>query len=103
MSLKFKWDAWDFDCNGEAYIIAKRECSEKENVPEFIIKEDNLHPNCKDGMVIKEGVCKFMVRTDWQNGEGEPRGGYFVVEGSQDTKGKRGWFPVWIVRKGEWY
>lgn len=103
MAVKFKWDAWDFDCEGEAYIISKRECSEKEKVPDFIIKEDNLHPDCKDGMVVNEGVCKFMVRTDWENCDGEPRGGYYVHEGNKDITGMRGWFPVWIVRKGDWY
>jgi hypothetical protein len=23
MAKKFTWDAWDFDCDGDAYIIAK--------------------------------------------------------------------------------
>ena len=100
---KFKWDAWDFDCDGEAYVIAKRECPEKENVPDFIIREDELHPDCKDGMVVTEGWCKYQVRTDWENYYGEPGGGYYVHEGAKYTKGKRGWFPVWIVRKGDWY
>lgn len=108
MSRKFTWDAWDFDCDGDAYIIAKGECPERENVPDYIIQEDNLHQDCKDGMIIEEGWCKYQVRTDWDNGDGEPQGGYCVRLSEAETKrldGKRkpGWFPVWIVRKGEWY
>jgi hypothetical protein len=108
MSRKFKWDSWDFDCDGDAYIIAKQECPEKENVPDYIIQEDCLHPDCKDGMVVEEGWCKYQVRTDWENGDGEPKGGY-VVEMYKSApiklngKRKPGWFPVWIVRKGDWY
>lgn len=108
MSRKFTWNAWDFDCDGDAYIVAKAECPERESVPDYIIREDNLHPDCKDGMEIEEGWCKFQVRTDWENGDGEPMGGYVVNTCESFTKrldGKRkpGWFPVWIVRKGEWY
>lgn len=103
MSKKFKWNAWDFDCDGEAYVVAKSECLEKENVPDFIINADNLHPGCKDGMVVAEGWCKYQVRTDWENCDGEPRGGYYVHEENKDITGMRGWFPVWIVRKGDWY
>lgn len=106
---KFTWNVWDFDFSGEAFIIAKRVCPDKENVPEYIVKEDNLHPDCKDGMVVEEGWCKFQVRTDWDNGDGEPRGGYVVERNESRTirkdtgRRKPGWFPVWIVRKGEWY
>lgn len=108
MSRKFTWDAWDFDCDGDSYIIAKAECPERENVPDYIINADHLHLDCKDGMDIEEGWCKFQVRTDRENGDGEPRGGYVVEQYEPHTKqldGKRkpGWFPVWIVRKGEWY
>ena len=108
MSRKFKWNAWDFDCDGDAYIIAKAECPEREQVPEYIAKEDCLHSNCKGGMVVKEGWCKYQVRTDWENGDGEPMGGYVVEQRATcpkylDGKNKPGWFPVWIVRKGDWY
>jgi hypothetical protein len=108
MSRDFKWNAWDFDGDGEAYIIAKDECLERENVPEYIIKEDGLSPGCKDGMKVEEGWCKFQVRSDWDDGEGETRGWYVVETYEPFTKniyGKRkpGWFPVWIVRKDEWY
>jgi len=108
MARKFKWDSWDFDCDGNAYIIAKQECPEKENVPDYIIREDCLHPDCKDGMVVEEGWCKYQVRTDWENGDGEPKGGY-VIEMRKSApiklngKRKPGWFSVWIVRKGNWY
>lgn len=101
MTRKFKWDSWDFDCSGEAYIIARQECPNKVDVPDYIIREDHLHQNCKDGMVVEEGWCKFQVRTDWENGNGKPSGGYVIEK--HEPKGKPGWFPVWIVRKGEWY
>jgi hypothetical protein len=107
--MKFKWDAWDIDCEGEAYIIAKKECPEKDKVPDYIVEVDNLHQGCKDGMIIEEGWCKFQVRTDWDNGDGEPRGWYYVetyeplTRNSITGKRKQGWFAVWIVRKGEWY
>ena len=102
--MKFTWEAWDFDCDGEAYVISKKECLEKEFVPEYICKHDNLHSGCMPGMVVQEGWCKYQVRTDWENCEGEPRGGYYVELGSKrPKKNRRGWFAVWIVRKGEWY
>jgi len=108
VSRKFKWESWDFDCDGDAYIIAKSERPERENVPDYIVTADGLSPSCKDGMVIKEGWCKYQVRTDWENCDGEPRGGYLVDQCESITRrlnGRRkpGWFPVWIVRKEEWY
>jgi len=108
MARKFKWNSWDFDCDGDAYIIAKAECTKRDNVPDYIIREDCLHPDCKDGMKIEEGWCKYQVRTDWENGDGKPLGGYVVEQYEPltrklDGKRKPGWFPVWIVRKGEWY
>lgn len=108
MSRKFKWDAWDFDCDGDAYIIAKAECPKREDVPDYIVNADGLHADCKGGMKIEDGWCKFQVRTDWENGDGEPKGGYCVTKYEPETlnlygKRKPGWFPVWIVRKGEWY
>lgn len=84
--MKFKWEAWDLDGPGDAYVIAKRWGGpRKEDVPGFIIREDNLHPHRKDGMVVSEVFFKYQVRTDWAGYEGEPKGG---------------WFPVWIVRRG---
>lgn len=108
MARQFKWDAWDYDCDGEAYIIAKDECPLAENVPDFICENDHIHSDCKPEMVVEEGWCKYQVRTDWENGDGEPRGGYLVEkrkEPPKDSQGKKktGWFPVWIVRKDEWY
>ena len=102
MDAKFKWDAWNFDDDGDAYIIAKRECPEKENVADYIIKEDGLHIDCKDGMNIKEGWCKWQIRADWVNCEDTRTGGYYV-ETEHDKKGKKGWFPIWIIRKEGWY
>lgn len=108
MSRKFTWDAWDYDCDGSAYIIAKDECPNREEVPDFICREDGIHPDCKPEMVVEEGWCKYQVRTDWDGGYGEPRGGYLVEKQKKPPcdlygKKKRGWFPVWIVRKDEWY
>lgn len=108
---KFTWAAWDFDEDGDAYIIAKDECPNIADVPEYICKEDCLTLDDRKEAImkdIKEGWCKYQVRTDWINGDGEPAGGYCVEDYEPFTKdiyGKRkpGWFPVWIVRKGEWY
>jgi hypothetical protein len=60
-------------------------------------------------MKVEEGWCKYQVRTDWENDDdAEPHGGYVIEQNEAFTKkvdGKRksGWFPVWIVRRGEWY
>lgn len=98
MSRKFKWDAWDFDCDGEAYIIAKEECPEKSEVPSYICREDDISEECKVEMNVQDGWCRWEVRTDWENGDGEPRGWYCIYH----TPVKRA-FPVWIVRKDKWY
>jgi len=98
--MKFTWNSWDIDGQGEAYVIAKKICPQKEDVPQFIVIADKLHEDCKAKMIVEEAWCKWQVRTDWENGDGEPCGGYFIAESNYD--GKRGWFPVWIV-KGEWY
>lgn len=105
--MKFKWRAWDIDGDGEAYVVAKRECPEKEDVPAYIIKEDNLHPDCREGMVVEEAWCSYQCRSDWDGTKG-PHGFYVVEFFESFTKnmyGKRkpGWFSVWIVRKGDWY
>lgn len=108
--MKFTWDYWNFDGDGGAFIIAKKVCPLKEDVPQFIIDADGLHNDCKSGMVVEDGWCKWQVRTDWENLDGEPAGGYVVQEEkfvakTLDLYGKRkrGWFPVWIVRKEDWY
>ncbi len=122
---QFKWDKWDYDCSGTAYIIARDKCPNREDVPEWIVHADNLslevldgnNPHCLSKDDIKEGWCKYQVRTDWENGDGEPRGGYYVENkahtsvpmfqywqgGTTYSKKSPGWFPVWIVRIGEWY
>ena len=104
--MKFTWDCWNFDGDGEAYIIAKKVCELKENVPNFLVAVDNLHEDSKAEMIVEEGLAHWQVRTDWANYEGEPAGGYYVVKAKQDTitkqlngKRNRGWFPVWIVRR----
>lgn len=107
MSRKFTWDAWDFDCEGSAYIVAKAECPDRENVPEYLVNADHLDPACKPDMKIEDGWCKYQIRSDWENCD-EPHGGYYVTQCASESKRadstrKAGWFPVWIVRKGEWY
>lgn len=108
MARKFTWEIWDYDCDGSAFIIAKDQCPNKEDVPDFICQVDHLDPACKPDMVVREGWCGYQCRTDWDNGDGRPCGSYAVEDGSKpplSRSGKRrpGWFPVWIVRTGEWY
>ena len=114
MGKKFKWDMCDFDGGGIAYIVSCDECTNKEDVPQYIVKNDCLSQDvlnadlgdrlCEE--IVEEGWCKYQVRSDWDGEDGTPCGGYFVNKGPHMTKaykGKRGWFKVWIVRVGEWY
>lgn len=101
---KFKWDAWDFDCNGTAYIISVDECPKREDVPAFIHANDYIPDEINPTMQVQEGWCKYQVRRDWDNGDGQPQGGYYATMAPH--KGSRaqyhikpGWFKVWIVRK----
>ncbi len=108
MPRSFTWDSWDFDLDGCAYIIAKDQCPVKEDVPEFICTVDGISRECKPEMIVEEGWCKWQVRRDWEYGDGRPRGSYVVrktkkVPVTSIGKVSRGWFPVWIVRKDEWY
>lgn len=114
MPRKFKYEMWDFDGDGLAYVIAVDECPEKQLVPEYIVKADGLHRdvlNPEFGYYlsaddVQEGWCKYQVRTDWFDGDGSPMGGYVVEVRPHMTtahKGQRGWFPVWIIRVGDWY
>jgi hypothetical protein len=114
---KFDWGAWNYDDDGEAYIIRKDLCPNRADVPEWIMKADHLNPECLNPARgahlaerdVKDGWCKYQCRTDWYNGDGDPQGGYLVEDcGSHkrlDNSGKNspGWFEVWIIRKGEWY
>jgi hypothetical protein len=102
MKRKFTWYAWDFDFDGDAYVIAKDECPEKNDVPDYIFRIDHLHSDCKVGMEVQEGWCKFQCRTDWYDSDGKPQGWYVVLIAAHSNH-QKGWFPVWIVRKGEWY
>ena len=105
MGKSFTWGAWNYDWDGEAYIVAKSECQEAADVPGYIIEQDSLDPKCELDMVVEEGWCRFQCRSDWFDVTGSH--GQYVVEKvphmSTAYKGRRGWFPVWIVRKGEWY
>ena len=95
---EFTWGAWNYDCEGEAYVIAKDQCPEKENVPDFICREDGLSSDCKPEMVVQEGWARWECRTDWENGDGEPFSWYVIYDGKVPRS-----FPVWLVRKDEWY
>ncbi len=102
MARKFTWDAWSYDCDGEAYIIAKSDVPNKEDVADYIIRVDHLDPACRSDMNIEQGFCKWQVRRDWEHdGDDMHRGGYVVEKSNSPTK--KGWFPVWIIRKEEWY
>ena len=55
MKRKFIWDAWDYDLDGEAYIIAKDACPDRENVVDFICREGGIPEKHKLEMRIQEG------------------------------------------------
>ena len=116
MSRKFTWDKWDYDFDGMAYIIAQDQCPNREDVPGWIVKADRLDPEVLNSTCgeylstdnIKSGWCAFQVRTDWEYEDGRPKGGYVIAKQEEDTlradgRRKPGWFPVWILRGGEWY
>lgn len=108
----FTWDTWDFDCNGTAYIIALDECPNIEDVPKYVVEADGLseevlnseHDDFLSVADVKEGWCKFMVRSDWDNFDG-PCGAYYAEICPHMTTSHKGggWFRVWIVRRGLWY
>lgn len=99
MSKKFKWGSWDYDCCGaESYVISKDQCSNKEDVPDYICKVDRINEECKAEMNVQEGWCRWEVRTDWEDGDGEPQAWYCIYEKKVPRS-----FPVWTVRKDEWY
>lgn len=94
----FVWATWDYDCDGEAYIIAKDVCPNKEDVSDFICREDRIPAKSKSEMRVQDGWCRWELRSDWNNDYGDRGGGYCIY----DQKVPRA-FPVWIVRKEEWY
>jgi hypothetical protein len=105
---KFTWEAWDFDCDGEAYIIAKDECPDRAKVMAYIDEVDTVDVSTAPEEAVHEGWCAYQCRSDWENTD-DQCGGYQVYEmgkrpaNRKTGKPKPGWFPVWIVRKGEWY
>lgn len=108
MAKRFRMESWDIDGEGNAFVVAKDACPNKEDVPRFICDGDFLDHDCEKDMVVEEGWCRFMVRSDWDDYDGERRGGYVVYLGTDRPKSRngsiaRGWFPVWIVRHGDWY
>ena len=98
---KFTWNKWDFDSEGDAYVIRKSLCPKPEDIPDFIVKEDELpehYKSCIAEIAVEEGWCRFYVSRYWDDYD-EPKGG-FGVEFGGNKKRKPGWFPVWIVRVG---
>lgn len=69
----------------------------KEDVLDFICREDHLDSSCTTDMVVKEGWCRYECRTDLEDFWGM-LGGYVVY----DKKVPHA-FPVWIVREEVWY
>ena len=61
MERKFKWDMWDFDCSGMAYVIAKDECKNRRDVPQYIVKKDGLHPDVLNPK-LGECLCENIVQ-----------------------------------------
>lgn len=57
----FVWDTWDYDCDGEAYIIAKDVCPNKEDVPDFICREDRIPAKSKSEMRVQDGWCPLGI------------------------------------------
>ena len=103
---QFRWDVWNFDGDGNAYIISTDICPEAKDVPDFICMADHLSERYKGKMIVEEGWCKFQVRSDFEDWVGQGKGLYIAMLYPHMTtafKGKRGWFEVWIVRRGEWY
>lgn len=94
---KFTWDAWDYDGDGSAYIIAKDECPHREGVLGFICRKNHIEPKCAADMVVKDGWCRYECRTDWEEHYGERLSLYAAY----DEKVPHA-FPVWIVRKEPW-
>lgn len=92
MSRSFTSNLWDFDGDGEAFIVAQ----DKYTAAEAVEKADLELPDHK-GMQARYGMCAYQCRSDWEDDEGGPKGGY-IVEIGEARKGRRGWFPVWIVR-----
>jgi hypothetical protein len=106
---KFTWLSWNYDDGGDSYVIAKSECPDKTDLADYIAKADRIYrPYSEIESDIYEGWCAFQCRTDWEDGDGTPQG-FYVVETYEpytkriDGKRKPGWFPVWLIRKGEWY
>ena len=99
---KFTWDCWDFDMDGDAYIVSKDECPIKEDVIKYICDHDYVQGPEQDinidfGALIKEGWCCYQCRSDWAN-DYERCGSYVAEVGENKPNYGRGWFPVWIVR-----
>ena len=69
---------------------------------------DNIEPEALNQIytLVKQPAFADCKASDWEDMEGE-RHGWYVVEkaphNSPTFRGKRGWFPVWIIRLGEWY
>lgn len=68
---KFTWDKWDFDLDGEAYVIRKDVCPNREDIPDFIISRncgvcaDAGHAyKLATGIIMCQVSQKFMSDTE---------------------------------------
>lgn len=107
---KFTWNRWRIDGDTDTIVIAKSEVQNKEDVADYIIEAEGFLSEFKEEIEhnIKEGWCKWQIRRDWNDFEGEAIGGYLVEETSNrpatpDGKPQPGWFPVWLIRADYWY
>ena len=102
---EFNWGKWDFDLDGDAYVINKKQCPMKADVPDFILEEDNLHEDCKQGIIdqgIQQGWIRYGKCNYWDDSY-TGRSGFEVQIDNDNLHFKKNWDPVWIVRIGDWY
>lgn len=65
MKRQFVWDAWDYDCDGEAYIIAKDACPKRERMSRisFAVKTAYILSVNQKCRCRKVGAAGKFVRT----------------------------------------
>lgn len=99
---KFTWERYDSD-GKTTYVIRKKLCPDPKDLPEFIVREDNLPEHYKQRISeceVMEGMGRWEFRRDWENGDGEIKPGFFIQAGK--FKPKNGGFNVWIVSGEDW-
>jgi len=91
---KFDFNCWDFDGDGEALVADAEIYSPTDAVD---LAKVELCTEAVEPSVC--GWCHFECRTDWEDGDGSPQGGYVVRQTIDKPNRGRGWFKVWIARK----